>query len=74
MHWQIPLGDELHHLRRKRRLTQEEVAKVVRMDIAVLSRLENGKKPRVTFDAILRLAHFYGVTLNDLYHTQETLT
>lgn len=71
--WQKPVGVTLHNLRREKRLTLREVATYVHVHYSDLSKLERGERPQITFGAIVKLANFYGVGLNDLLPWHEGL-
>ena len=66
MDWQTQLGNTLHALRYGRRVNQEDVAQAVHMHVTDLSKLERGQRPRIPFATILRLAQYYGVSLDYL--------
>ena len=67
MDWQEPLGQRLYELRHAQRLTLKRVARDVHMNISDLSKLERAQRPSIPFATILRLATYYGVTLDGLY-------
>jgi uncharacterized cupin superfamily protein len=60
------LGKKLRELRRTRNMTILDVSKVTGIDIASLSRMENGKMTG-TFKSHLALSKALGVRLPDLY-------
>ncbi len=51
--------------RRKRKLTQKELAFAVNMDISSISRLENGNQCPSIHQAV-KMANFLGFSLNEL--------
>lgn len=67
MDWKKPVGDKLHQLRRDRRETLREVAAQVHVNYTDLSKLERGQRPGITFDAMVKLASYYGVRLDELF-------
>ena len=56
MDWKKTVGDKLHQLRRDRRETLREVADKVHVNYTDISKLERGKRPQITFDAVVKLA------------------
>ena len=60
------LGERIKKLRKSRRLTLVEISKKTRIDMATLSRIENGKMTG-TLDSHMQIAEALGVRLPDLY-------
>ena len=60
------LGERIKKLRKSRRLTLLELSKKTRIDMATLSRVENGKMTG-TLDSHMQIADALGVRLPDLY-------
>ena len=60
------LGERIQKLRKARRLTLLEIAKKTRIDMATLSRIENGKMTG-TLDSHVQIAEALGVRLPELY-------
>lgn len=71
MDWKKPLGDKLHQLRRDRRLTLRELAAQVHVNYTDISKLERGERPQITFEAVLKLADFYRVSIDALLDREE---
>ena len=65
--WQKPLGAALHAVRTSRRLPMHQVSQAVNMHTTDISKLERGVRPGITFEAIIKLATFYGLPLDALY-------
>jgi transcriptional regulator with XRE-family HTH domain len=63
MNWQL-LGERLHIARRRRDLTQYELAKEAGTTRVTVSRLENVDKPQVSFDVLVRIAQVLEVSLD----------
>ena len=60
------LGERIKKLRKSRRMTLHEISKKTRIDMATLSRIENGKMTG-TLDSHMQIAEALGVRLPDLY-------
>ena len=60
------LGERINKLRKSRRMTLTEISKKTRIDMATLSRIENGKMTG-TLDSHVKIAEALGVRLPDLY-------
>ncbi len=58
-------GDRLRQVRRKRKITQEELAHRVGMDVSYLSEVENGRK-EPCLRKMKEIAQGLGVTLAEL--------
>jgi len=58
-------GDRLRQIRRKRQITQEELAHRVGMDVSYLSELENGRK-EPCLRKIKEITQGLGITLTEL--------
>jgi transcriptional regulator with XRE-family HTH domain len=69
---QQQLGERIHILRRRRGLTSAALAKQVGTARATISRLENTRKPQVSFDLLIRIADVLGVSLDYLAGRKET--
>jgi transcriptional regulator with XRE-family HTH domain len=63
--WQI-LGERLLIARRRCQITAAELAKRAGTTRVTISKLENGRKPHVSFDVLLRIAVVLGVSLDFL--------
>ena len=63
------VGNQIHHLRKVHKVTQEELAKVLGVTTQAVSKWENGGMP----DAMLlpAIAEFFNVTIDTLYGKQE---
>jgi transcriptional regulator with XRE-family HTH domain len=59
-------GYTIKNLRIKNHLSQEELAKILKVDKAYISRIEGGKK-NVTLQTIEKLATALGVQTRDLF-------
>lgn len=53
----------IKELREERHLTQKDLAEILEMQLTQYRRYENGERP-VPFDFVVKLADFYGVTLD----------
>ena len=53
--WQ-GLGERLHTLRRRKRLTAEALARQAGTARGTISRLENARKPHISLDVMVRIA------------------
>ncbi|NJN66146.1 MAG: helix-turn-helix transcriptional regulator [Chloroflexaceae bacterium] len=72
-HWYL-LGKKLRMLRRKRNLTQRDVAKAVGLAAQVhMSYLESGRK-EPSIDLLLRIADFFGVSTDYLLRDDIPVT
>ena len=65
------LGERLLIARRRRHMTSAELAQRVGTSRVTISRLENGHKPHVSFDVILRIANVLDVSLDFLAGRRE---
>ena len=65
--------EKMQELRKKRGLTQEELAQILYVSRAAVSKWESGRGyPNV--DSLKALAHFYSVTIDELLSGNEILT
>jgi transcriptional regulator with XRE-family HTH domain len=62
------LGINLLVARRRRDLSQRQLARQAKVDLSTLSRLERGHKPRVEANTLYRLSQVLGVSLDALCH------
>jgi transcriptional regulator with XRE-family HTH domain len=69
--WQ-QLGERIHILRRRRHMSSAKLAELVGTARATISRLENTKKPQVSFDVLVRIAEALGVSLDYLAGRKDT--
>lgn len=53
----------LKDLREDRDLKQEDIARILDTDQSYYAKYENGKRP-ITFERVIKLAIFYGVSLD----------
>ncbi len=53
----------IKELREERHLTQRQLAEILEMQLTQYRRYENGERP-IPFDFVVKLADFYGVTLD----------
>jgi transcriptional regulator with XRE-family HTH domain len=58
------LGEALHLARRRQDLTLQEVADTADVSYSVVSQVERGKKPQVTFMTVAKLATVLGISLD----------
>jgi len=63
--WNI-VGERIHIMRRRRGLTSTELATLARTGRTTISRLENNRKPQVSFDVLYRIAEALDVSLDYL--------
>src|SRR5207248_622488 len=68
--WQL-LGERVHMARRRRGLTSGELARLAGTTRVTISRLENRKKPGVSFAVLWRIAQVLQVSLDWLTGQQE---
>jgi transcriptional regulator with XRE-family HTH domain len=71
--WQ-QLGERIHIIRRRQGLSSKELAERVGTARATISRLENTKKPQVSFDVLVRIAEALGVSLDYLAGRKDDTT
>ena len=60
----LTVGDRITLKREAKGWTKTELARRSQVDMAWISRLENGTRHRVSFEAIIRIADALGVSLN----------
>jgi transcriptional regulator with XRE-family HTH domain len=65
------LGERLLIARRRQQMTSAALAAKVGTSRVTISRLENGKKPHVSFEVIIRIAAALGVSLDFLAGQKE---
>jgi transcriptional regulator with XRE-family HTH domain len=63
------LGDRIKTWRLKKGLSQKQLAKEARLDIAWISRLENGHRDNISLQTARRLAQALGVSVDYLAGT-----
>ena len=63
--WQR-FGERMYTARRRLHLSSQDLAKQVGTGRTTISRLENHKKPQVTFDVVVRIAEVLGISLDYL--------
>jgi transcriptional regulator with XRE-family HTH domain len=63
--WQR-LGERIHTMRRRKRLTAEALAQQAGTARATISRLENARKPHVSLDVMVRIADALEVSVDFL--------
>jgi transcriptional regulator with XRE-family HTH domain len=64
MDWLQHLGELLHQARRRQDRTIEDVAKATNISPAIISLVERGKRPRVSFEVMGKLARELGVSID----------
>jgi len=64
--WQKTIGHQLYMLRQDRRESLRTVAGNVHVNYTDISKIERGERPGVTFDAIYKLARYYGSSIGSL--------
>ena len=68
----MELSEKLQELRRKKGVTQEEVATAIFVSRTAVSKWESGRGyPNI--DSLKNLANYYGVTIDELLSTQELI-
>ena len=65
------LGERLLLARRRRGLSQGELAKVAQVDLSLISRIERGVKPSLSVEVLGRLAVALDASPNDLLGWEE---
>lgn len=66
------LGELIKALRKKQHMTQEELAKKLNVSVSAVSKWETGKNlPDI--DALHQLSTLLHVSIDDLYHAEDTL-
>jgi transcriptional regulator with XRE-family HTH domain len=68
--WQV-LGKRLRQVRRRHDLTSEQLATKAGTTRVTISALENTRKPRVSFDVVVRIAGVLGISLDYLAGRKE---
>jgi transcriptional regulator with XRE-family HTH domain len=68
--WQV-LGRRLRQVRRRHDLTSEQLAAKAGTTRVTISALENTRKPRVSFDVVVRIAGVLGISLDYLAGRKE---
>ena len=63
--WRV-LGTRLRQVRRRQDLTSEALAKKAGTTRVLISALENTRKPRVSFDVVVRIAKVLNISLDYL--------
>jgi transcriptional regulator with XRE-family HTH domain len=58
------LAERLKSLRKEKDVRQEDVSKSTGIHVASLSRYENGKRVNIGRDELIKLANYYGVSLD----------
>jgi transcriptional regulator with XRE-family HTH domain len=66
------LGDFIHTVRRHRQMTQKALAERAGLAPSLVSQIEAGKRPQVSFEVITRLLKALGVTSLDLTVLENT--
>jgi transcriptional regulator with XRE-family HTH domain len=67
------VGEKLHIARRRAGMTMKQVHEASGVSYNIISRLETGKRPQVTFDVVARIATVLGVSLDELVEDEEVL-
>ena len=62
----IPIGDRLHDARRKRRMSQTELAELAGVSNVNISQLERGQRTNITIETLVRLAESLHVSTDYL--------
>jgi transcriptional regulator with XRE-family HTH domain len=57
------IGENIRHERKRRKLTQGQLAEVLRMSRATISQIENGTVQEIGFRKILRILEVLGLEL-----------
>ena len=68
---QRTLAQILKRIRLDRGFSQENVAEEIEVDVTTYGRYEKGES-QIKFEQVARLANFYGITIDNLYHYDET--
>jgi transcriptional regulator with XRE-family HTH domain len=68
------LGETLHIARRRAKKTIREVSTETGISPTIISLVETGKRPQVSFDVIAHLAHALGVSLDTLANEDAATT
>lgn len=69
-----PFGEALRALRKRKGVTQQEMAEAIGVSAAYLSALEHGKRGRPTFDFLQRVAGYFHIIWDeaeDLFRLAE---
>jgi len=64
-------GKRLQYIRKKNKLTQQELANLVSISREAIGNYENGKRTRVPYDVVSKLAENLGTTSTFLYGTSD---
>jgi transcriptional regulator with XRE-family HTH domain len=65
------LGERLYMMRRRRDLTAHDLARQAGTTRNTISMLENGRKPRISLDVIVRIGNVLGVSVEYLLGREE---
>ena len=65
------MGERLLLARRRRRLSQGELAQLAQVDLSLISRIERGVKPSLSVEVLGRLAAALDTSPNDLLGWEE---
>ena len=72
MDWLQHLGELLHQARRRQDRTIDDVAKATNISPAIISLVERGKRPRVSFEVMAKLARELGVSIDKALEDLES--
>lgn len=59
------VGEKLRHIREEKKLALSNVASLLKIDVAVLSKMERGER-RITKEVVLKLAEIYDYSKDEL--------
>jgi transcriptional regulator with XRE-family HTH domain len=62
---------DLKLARRIARITQEELAAKAKVDVSLVSRLERGLRPKVAYDAVVRIARALNLSAEELFPVED---
>lgn len=64
----ILFGKHLKELRRKRKITQEELAYLAELDVKYIQRLESKKPSSPTLNTLEKIAKAFNISISKLLH------
>lgn len=62
---------DLKLARRIARITQEELAERAGVDVSLVSRLERGQRPKIGYDAVVRIARTLNLSAEELFPVED---
>ena len=69
----VSVGKNIKKIREQKGLMQKEIASVADMQASNYSKIENGQRD-VSVEALDKIAQFFGMTVDDIIHFEDTKT